>query len=203
MLFVSLFSRDGYESGRIPEGCLDAEIGTELRGRPMLRICSGWLYAGDGVTLWDEDRRMPDPLDISDSLSLTVKSPEGEAALAIRHTEERTEELSLAGVDSFSVGRASANNLVYRDLFVSGCHGRFSRIGSQSFVYTDLSTNGSFVDGRYMKNARVEIRDGTEVLIPPLLKIRLTGETLHLTCTSELKQCRLTERRRCQRNERG
>ena len=193
MLFISMFSPEGYETVRVPDEQLEAEIGNALRGRPVLRIRSGWLYAAEGVTLWNGEQKMPDPLDITASMSLTLQSPEGQAALAIRYTEERTAVLNLAGVDSFSVGRASANTLVYKDLFVSGCHGRFSRSGTDGFVYTDLSTNGSFVDGQYVKNVRVPVPDGTEVLIPPLLKIVPERETLRLNYTGELKQCQLTE----------
>lgn len=193
MLHISLFSPAGYETVTIPDGQLEAEIGSELWGRPVLRFRSGWLYAGDDMTVWDGDRRMTDPLDLTGSLSLTLKGPEGQAALAVRHTEERTSVLSLDGADSFSVGRASANTLEYKDVFVSACHGRFSRTGTGEFVYTDMSTNGSFVDGQYIRDTRVPLREGAEVIIPPLLRIRVTGERVYLTYTGGLNRCRLAE----------
>ena len=86
----------------------------------------------------------------------------------------------------------SANDLVYKDVLVSQCHGRFSREGTGGFVYTDMSTNGSFVNGWYLHNARVPLGDGAEVLIPPSLKLRILGDTLTMNWPAGMTHSRLT-----------
>lgn len=192
MISIILFSEAGVEEAVLPEGQLDATLGVNLMGEPAIAYRSGWLYALNGYTFSMQGQILPTPLDASAPLSITLLGKGRQAAIAIRPVAEGQRSISLSDVASFSVGHASANDLVYKDVLVSQCHGRFSREGTGGFVYTDMSTNGSFVNGWYLHNARVPLGDGAEVLIPPSLKLRILGDTLTMNWPAGMTHSRLT-----------
>ena len=191
MIAITLFSPRGAEQTLLPEGQLEAAIGVRLYGAPVAFFRSGWLYPADGLGFFDGGRYLPGPKDATKALTLTLRGPGLQTAVAVRPAETVECAVSLAGIDSFSVGHASANDLVYKDVLVSSCHGRFSRNGRNGFVYKDMSANGSFVNGRLVHNTRVALPEGAEVLIPPMLRIRIAGDELRYLRPAGMKDSKL------------
>ena len=193
MINIILFSEAGLEEAALPEGQLDVELGEKLMREPVLAYRSGWLYAVNGYTFSNGDQSLPNPQNASSPLSLTLSGKGNRAAVAVRPASDRQLSVCLAGINSFSVGHASANDLVYKDVLVSLCHGRFSREGTCGFVYADMSTNGTFVNGSFLHNARIALPDGAEILIPPGLKLCISEETLTMNWPAGMSQCRFVD----------
>ncbi len=194
MIALVLLSPTGYEEIRVPEDQLEAGIGSRVFGWNAAFYRSGWLYAGEGFRFLVAGHEVTSPLAVKKATDVVLEGPDGSAALAIRTAPAGEDSCALRGADAFSIGRASANDLVYKDPLVSVCHGRFSKDGEGSLIYTDMSTNGSYVDGAYLKGGRKKLSPGAEVLIPPLMRIRAEGDTLTYTVVDGLKNSRLTER---------
>lgn len=190
MISIILFSEAGLEEAVLPEGQLDAALGERLMGEPAVAFRSGWLYAVNGYFFTDNGQFLPSPQNANVPLSLSIQGKGRQAAVAIRPTPDRQMTVSLAGIGSFSVGHASANDLVYKDVLVSLCHGRFSREGTGGFAYADMSTNGSYVNGWYLHNGKVSLPDGSEVVVPPALKLRISGDTMTLNWPAGMTSCR-------------
>lgn len=78
----------------------------------------------------------------------------------------------------FTVGRASSNEISYRDCFLSSEHGVFSYDRRGVLSYEDTSTNGTFVNGRLIQGARCELKTGDKLEFPPLLQITVMDGAL-------------------------
>ena len=193
MIAITLFSSLGYEEALVPAGLLEVSLGEKMFGVPAVIYRSGWLYAGEGFRFLEDGREITGALNAGEPLSLTLRGDKTEAAVAVRPATQENGMASLSGVEGFSVGHASANEIVYKDCLVSRCHGRFSRDGQGGFVYTDMSANGSYVGGQFLRGSRSLLKEGEEVLVPPLMKMRIEGDTLFYAKPAGFKACAFEE----------
>jgi len=87
-----------------------------------------------------------------------VIQPQG--PYVVLNTESGTRQLSLAGINCWTVGRSDDNNLVLPDRWISRNHAMIQMMETGEFYLIDLgSRNGSFINGRRV-SVPVTLSDG-------------------------------------------
>lgn len=71
----------------------------------------------------------------------------------------------------FTVGRASTNDISFRDGFLSSDHGVFSYDRSGTLYYEDISSNGTFIDGKLLHKDTCVLKKGDRLTFPALMEI--------------------------------
>jgi adenylate cyclase len=91
----------------------------------------------------------------------SVIQPQG--PYVILNTESGTRQLSLVGLNCWTVGRSDDNNLVLPDRWISRNHAMIQMMETGEFYLIDLgSRNGSFVNGRRV-SVPVTLADGDQL----------------------------------------
>ncbi len=75
-----------------------------------------------------------------------------------------------------TIGRKQGNDIVFPDPVVSGAHSEIRKENGR-WVYEDFSSNGSFVDGIPVHNAKREIKENSKIRIGPFTLIFPEGGT--------------------------
>ncbi len=191
MIAIVLLSAEGFENTLLPEAKLDASIGGRLLGCDIAFYRSGWLYLSEGFGLVRKGTPVSTPLPVNRSATYLLTGTAFPVMIVIRRMAKALQTEELHDVNSFSVGRSSANDFVYRDPLVSACHGRFSTDGEGGFFYADMSTNGSYVNGQYMRGKKVKLKPNDEILVPPLLRFTFINEDVRFNQPDHLLRYRL------------
>jgi len=90
-----------------------------------------------------------------------VIQPQG--PYVVLNTESGTRQLSLAGINCWTVGRSDDNNLVLPDRWISRNHAMIQVMETGEFYLIDLgSRNGSFINGRRV-SVPVTLADGDQL----------------------------------------
>lgn len=76
------------------------------------------------------------------------------------------EVVGLAG-DAVIIGRASENDIVLEERFISRPHGTLRRSADGRVTYEDHSSAGTIVDGQQIRNATRDVRNGTRLGFVP------------------------------------
>ncbi|KNY29986.1 FHA domain-containing protein [Pseudobacteroides cellulosolvens] len=76
----------------------------------------------------------------------------------------KIEEIYMLGKD-VDIGRSAKNKIIIKDPYMSTNHARFSYKDRTYFVEDLGSTNGTFVNGRQVKNTAMPIKDGDKIRI--------------------------------------
>ena len=90
-----------------------------------------------------------------------------------------------------SVGRDSVNTIVYQERLISSSHGRFFLNDNAELCYQDESKNGTVYNGMIIRNSCVKLKNGDEILFPPLLHVLLSGDVLIINRPRGLLSCSL------------
>lgn len=201
MFSITLLTTQSCETVYLPDALLEAPIGESIFGTPIMVLRSGWLYLSEDTFLKTQKDVKRLPLSICNGQDLSLITPDGEAVMSVRDKPEQAYRILVDHKESFSVGRARTNDIVYKDELVSAVHARFSRTGDGQLIYADLSTNGSYINGEYMRNERRVLKDGESVLIPPLMRLQLQGQSLSCFAPEGKVIINLTEDKTVMHNE--
>jgi pSer/pThr/pTyr-binding forkhead associated (FHA) protein len=80
------------------------------------------------------------------------------------HFDFKVEEIYMLGKD-VDIGRAVRNSIVINDPYMSTRHARFSFKDGKYFIEDLGSTNGTLVNGKYVKNITQPLKDGDKIRI--------------------------------------
>jgi pSer/pThr/pTyr-binding forkhead associated (FHA) protein len=80
--------------------------------------------------------------------------------------------------DINTIGRAEDADIIINDPFVSSKHALIVKRGSKLFLQDLNSTNGSFLNGKRVRNKPVKLKENDEILIGKKKLTFLRGETI-------------------------
>ncbi|HEY9062740.1 MAG TPA: FHA domain-containing protein [Pseudobacteroides sp.] len=91
------------------------------------------------------------------------------------HFDFKVEEIYMLGKD-VDIGRSSKNKIAVKDPYMSTRHARFSIKDGKYFIEDLGSTNGTFVNGKDLKNIRQPLKDGDKIRIGQVDFLFVSGE---------------------------
>ncbi len=85
-------------------------------------------------------------------------------------------------MNSIKIGRSTQCDIIINDSYISGIHAEIKLVSSGRYVYTDMSRNGSVLNGRIIGHNPIEITYGTPILLAG--KIPLPWEQIQIKLDS-------------------
>lgn len=85
-------------------------------------------------------------------------------------------------MNSIKIGRSTQCDIIINDSYISGIHAEIKLVSSGRYVYTDMSRNGSVLNGRIIGHNPIEITYGTPILLAG--KIPLPWEQIQMKLDS-------------------